>query len=97
MNLASLLSPKGWQAPQLFRSTTSAELVEGTLVDVLLPTRRGVTIRKRCISRPTEHRAILLEHLGQELPSALEMAVVKTEARPYWKYTTYSHNCGKMG
>jgi hypothetical protein len=33
-----------------------------------------VTIRKRCISRPTEHQAILLQHLGLELPSSLEMA-----------------------
>jgi len=50
------------------------ELAEVTLVDVLLPTRTGVTIRKRCISRPTEHQAILLQRLGLELPTSLEMA-----------------------
>ena len=49
---------------------------EVTLVDVLLPTRSGVMIRKRCISRPTEHQAILLQRLGLELPSSLEMARV---------------------
>ncbi len=52
------------------------ELAEVTLVDVLLPTRSGVTIRKRCISRPTEHQAILLQRLGLELPISLEMARV---------------------
>lgn len=52
------------------------ELAEVTLVDVLLPTRSGVTIRKRCISRPTEHQAILLQRLGLELPSSMEMARV---------------------
>ncbi len=50
------------------------ELAEVTLVDVLLPTRSGVTIRKRCVSRPTEHQAILLQRLGLHLPSSLEAA-----------------------
>ena len=50
------------------------ELAEVTLVDVLLPTRSGVTIRKRCVSRPTEHQAILLQRLGLQLPRSLEMA-----------------------
>ena len=52
------------------------ELAEVTLVDVLLPTRSGVTIRKRCVSRPTEHQTILLQRLGLELPSSLEVARV---------------------
>jgi len=52
------------------------ELAEVTLVDVLLPTRSGVTIRKRCISRPTEHQAILLQRLGLYLPTSLEMTRV---------------------
>ena len=43
------------------------------LVDVVLPTRAGVEIRKRCISRPTEHQAILLQRLGLQLPESLEM------------------------
>lgn len=49
-----------------------AELSEITLVDVVLPTRNGVEIRKRCISQPTEHQRILLQRLGMRLPTALE-------------------------
>jgi transposase len=48
------------------------ELSEITLVDVVLPTRNGVEIRKRCISQPTEHQRILLQRLGMRLPTALE-------------------------
>lgn len=72
------------------------ELAEVTLVDVLLPTRSGVTIRKRCISpdrapgdsAPASRSGIA--ELAGNGPS-----VVKTEACPYWKYMTYSHNCGR--
>ena len=52
------------------------ELADITLVDVVLPTRNGIIIRKRCISRPTEHQAILLHHLNLHLPYSLEMAQV---------------------
>jgi hypothetical protein len=48
------------------------ELSELTMVDVVLPTRNGVEIRKRCISQPTERQRILLERLGMRLPTALE-------------------------
>jgi transposase len=51
-------------------------LAEIALVDVVLPTRHGITIRKRCVSKPTEHQAILLQHLGLALPSALKVAAV---------------------
>jgi transposase len=50
------------------------ELADITLVDVVSSTRNGATIRKRCISRPTEHQAILLQHLNLCLPTSLEMA-----------------------
>jgi Transposase len=50
-----------------------AELQQIALVDVVLPTRTGVTIRKRCVSRPTEHQAILLERLGLALPTSIEI------------------------
>jgi hypothetical protein len=50
------------------------ELSEIALVDVVLPTRQGVEIRKRCISQPTEHQRILLQRLGMRLPRALEQA-----------------------
>jgi hypothetical protein len=45
------------------------ELAKIQLVDVVLPTRQGVEIRKRCITRPTDHQAILLQHLHLSLPN----------------------------
>ncbi len=48
------------------------ELGELRVMDVVLPTSEGIEIRRRCISRPNEHQAILLEHLGLQLPRYLE-------------------------
>jgi len=45
------------------------ELGKIQLVDVILPTRQGTEIRKRCITRPSEHQAILLQHLRHYLPT----------------------------
>ncbi len=50
-----------------------AELGKIRAVDVVLPTRTGIWIRKRCITRPTEHQAILLRRLGLELPATMKM------------------------
>jgi transposase len=61
----------GDEPPKVFE-----ELSKLGLVEIALPTRAGVTIRKRCVSRPTEHQAILLQRLGLQLPSALEFAAV---------------------
>ena len=47
------------------------ELTEIRLVDVVLPTADGIEIRKRCITRPSEHQAILLHHLGLHLPTQI--------------------------
>jgi len=47
-------------------------LSEIVLVDVVLPTRAGVELRRRCISQPTEHQQILLQRLGLRLPTAWE-------------------------
>jgi transposase len=44
------------------------ELGDLRMMDVILPTRGGVEIRKRCISKPTDHQQILLDHLGLRLP-----------------------------
>jgi hypothetical protein len=44
------------------------------LVDVVLPTRSGMEIRKRCLSRPTQHQAILLQRLGLHLPSTFQIS-----------------------
>lgn len=48
------------------------ELKEIRVVDVVLPTRQGVEIRKRCITKPSEHQQILLHQLGLQLPSRLK-------------------------
>lgn len=48
------------------------ELGEISLVDVVLPTRKGITIRRRCIRKPTGHQAILLARLGLNLPGQIE-------------------------
>jgi transposase len=48
------------------------ELAEIRLVDVVLPTRDGIEIRQRCVSRPTEHQQILLDRLQLRLPFRLQ-------------------------
>jgi hypothetical protein len=40
-------------------------------VDVVLPTRHGVEIRRRCVERPDAHQAILLQRLHLHLPESL--------------------------
>jgi len=49
------------------------ELSSIASVDVILPTRCGQRIRKRCVAKPTEHQAILLHKLKLTLPRSLEM------------------------
>lgn len=44
-------------------------LSEIMLVDVILPTRNGTVLRKRCISQPSEHQQILLQRLRISLPA----------------------------
>ena len=51
-----------------------ADLQQISLVDVVLPTRTGVSIRKRCVSRPTDHQAILLQRLGLQIPAHIDFA-----------------------
>jgi transposase len=51
-------------------------LSELSLVDVVLPTRNGTLIQKRCISQPTQHQLILLQRLGLRPPASLEIADV---------------------
>ncbi len=52
------------------------ELADIKQVDVVLPTRQGPVIRKRCVTRPTDHQAILLQRLKLNLPSTRPMADV---------------------
>ena len=49
-----------------------SELSEIRLVDVVLPTRDGLEIRTRCVSRPTDHQQILLDKLQLRLPSKIK-------------------------
>jgi transposase len=44
------------------------ELGELRMIDVILPTRSGIDIRKRCLSKPTDHQQILLDRLKLRLP-----------------------------
>lgn len=49
------------------------ELQDIRVVDVVIPTRKGVEIRKRCVTKPSEHQEILLHKLGLNLPSRLKI------------------------
>jgi transposase len=55
------------------------ELSKIRVVDVVVLTRSGVEIRRRCITRPTDHQAILLQHLGLTLPTSLRLTDANTE------------------
>ncbi len=48
-----------------------SELSDIRSMDVVLPTRSGVEIRTRCVSKPTDHQRILLEKLRLKLPSKI--------------------------
>ena len=48
------------------------ELSKISVVDVVLPTRKNIDIRRRCVRRPTEHQAILLSRLGLDLPRQIK-------------------------
>lgn len=52
------------------------ELQSIQMVDVVMPTRQGPTIRKRCVSRPTDHQNILLQRLGLKLPDHMKITDV---------------------
>jgi transposase len=48
-----------------------AELSELRAVDVILSTKDGRELRTRCVTQPSDHQRILLNHLGLELPDRL--------------------------
>lgn len=50
------------------------ELARIRVVDVVLPTKSGHTIRRRCVSQPTDHQAILLQRLGLHLLKNLPLS-----------------------
>lgn len=47
------------------------ELRELRSMEVVLPTEAGIELRQRCIARPSDHQAILLDRLGLNLPKQL--------------------------
>jgi len=49
------------------------ELAQLRTVDVVLPTKAGPELRRRCVTEPTKHQAILLAHLGLTLPRQLPL------------------------
>lgn len=48
------------------------ELAQLNVVDVILPTRSGAEIRKRCVTQPTKRQAVLLQRLRLDLPKQLQ-------------------------
>jgi transposase len=50
------------------------EIAAVQTVDVILPTRCGRELRKRCVGKPTDHQAILLHKLGLTLPRSLQVS-----------------------
>jgi hypothetical protein len=52
------------------------EFAQIRTVDVVLPTRAGPELRRRCVAQPTKHQAILLQRLGMILPTHLKMREV---------------------
>jgi transposase len=53
------------------------ELGQLRLVDVILPTRGGHEIRKRCVTEPDAAQALLLQHLGLNLPKTFPATTMK--------------------
>lgn len=49
------------------------EIAQIKVVDVVLPTRKGAEIRRRCISLPTATQVALLDRLGLRLPKHLKI------------------------
>ena len=55
------------------------ELSEIRMVDVVLPTSCGREIRRRCITQPSDHQAVLLQRLGLSLPSYWPVTETRTQ------------------
>jgi transposase len=56
------------------------EIAQIKAVDVVLPTRQGVTIRKRCIAQPSKAQAILLQRLQLHLPQRMVITKCSVDA-----------------
>jgi hypothetical protein len=49
------------------------EISKIQVVDVVVPTRSGVEIRRRCVTQPTPYQATLLQHLKLQMPNHLKI------------------------
>lgn len=49
------------------------EIAQIKVVDIVMPTKQGTVIRKRCVAQPTEAQAILLQRLRLHLPQRLKI------------------------
>ncbi|MBI4287567.1 MAG: hypothetical protein HY671_03935 [Chloroflexi bacterium] len=49
------------------------EIAQIKVVDVVMPTKQGAVIRKRCVAQPTKAQAILLQKLQLYLPQRLKI------------------------
>ena len=48
------------------------EIAQIKVVDVMMPTKQGTTITKRCISQPTKSQSVLLQRLNLHLPQYMK-------------------------
>lgn len=48
------------------------EIAQIKIVDIVMPTKQGTIIRKRCVAQPTEAQAVLLQRLRLHLPQRLK-------------------------
>ena len=73
---------EGWQARAGLGNsprTLLNELRKIPCVDVLLPLTNGNDMRLRCVARPDEDHAMLLDRLGLRLPQRLRAQTLETE------------------
>jgi transposase len=49
------------------------EIAQIKVVDVVMPTRQGTVIRRRCIAQPTRPQAVLLQMLDLHLPQGMKL------------------------
>ena len=48
------------------------EIAQMKMIDVVLPTKKGVEIRRRCVEYPDDHQAILLDKLHLHPPRQIQ-------------------------
>jgi hypothetical protein len=62
--------------------TVLEELQTIQSTDVVLPTTAGREVRLRCVVRPNQAQAMLLERLGVDLPQRLRLSPTLADTRP---------------